>query len=110
MSISDGIFLRGVRNLVPWVSPLDDPGSEKGETGHVSPKIWEITNKWLEGGEVECQFSHTKCTGDGKIVNQLEILEILAKSLQQSQNRLLVEADRGDFFGDAVPLCEFLPQ
>ena len=36
-------------NLVPRVSPLYAPGSERGETlvgaGHVSPKIWEITNK-----------------------------------------------------------------
>ena len=36
-------------------------------------------------------------------VNQLEILEILAKSLQQS--RLLLAADRGAFV-----LCEFLPR
>ena len=57
-------------NLVPRVSPLHAPGSERGETlvgaGHVSPKIWEITNKLLEGGAVECQFPHTKCTGMGK--------------------------------------------
>ena len=36
-------------NLVPRVSPLHAPGSERGETlvgaGHVSPRIWEITNK-----------------------------------------------------------------
>ena len=32
----------------------------------MSPKIWEITNKWLEGGAVECQFAHTKYTWDGK--------------------------------------------
>ena len=40
-------------NLVPRVSPLHAPGSERGETlvgaGHVSPKIWEITNNWREG-------------------------------------------------------------
>ena len=36
-------------------------------------------------------------------VNQLEILEILAKSLQKS--RLLLAADRGAFV-----LCEFLPR
>ena len=45
--------------------------------------------------------------------NQLEILEILAKSLQQSQNRLLLaEAEEllyGDAGGDALPRCEFLP-
>ena len=117
-------------NLLPRVSPLHALGSERGKTlvgaGHVSPKIWEITNKWLEGGAVECQFAHTKCTGDGKtcpsenqlaesrvscqvvqiplkrcikranlwmwaavdFVNQMEILETLAKSLQQSRNRL----------------------
>ena len=59
-----------ISNLVPRVSPLHTPGSERGETlvgaGHVSPKIWEITNKCLEGGAVECQFAHTKCTRDGK--------------------------------------------
>ena len=57
-------------NLVPRASPLHVPGSERGETlvgsGQVSPRIWEITNKWLERGAVECQFAYTKCTGDGK--------------------------------------------
>ena len=36
-------------NLVPRVSPLHTPESERGETlvgaGHMSPRIWEITNK-----------------------------------------------------------------
>ena len=36
-------------NLVPRASPPHVPGSERGETlvgsGHVSPRIWEITNK-----------------------------------------------------------------
>ena len=41
-------------------------------------------------------------------VNQLEILEILAKSLQQRRSRLpLAEAEL--LYGDAIPLCEFLP-
>ena len=57
-------------NLIPRVSPLHFPGSERGETlvgaGHVSPRIWDITNKWLERGVVECQFAYTKCTRDGK--------------------------------------------
>ena len=42
-------------------------------------------------------------------VNQLEILEILAKSLQQSRNRLLLAEAEELLFGDVLPLCEFLP-
>ena len=42
-------------------------------------------------------------------VNQLEILEILAKSLQQSRNRLLLAEAEELFYGDVLPLCEFLP-
>ena len=42
-------------------------------------------------------------------VRQLEILEIWAKSLQQSRSRLfLVEAEEL-LYGDALPLCELLP-
>ena len=43
-------------------------------------------------------------------VNQLEILEILAKSLQQSWNRLLLAEAEELLYGEALPLCEFLPQ
>ena len=42
-------------------------------------------------------------------VNQLEILEILAESLQQSRNRLLLAEAEELICGDALPLCEFLP-
>ena len=41
-------------NLVPRVSPLPAPWSERRETlvwsGHVSPRIWEITKDNIEGG------------------------------------------------------------
>ena len=37
-------------------------------------------------------------------VNQLEILEILAKSLQQSRNRLLLVEDEKLLYGEALPL------
>ena len=43
-------------------------------------------------------------------VNQLEILEILAKSLQQSRNRLPLAEAEELLYGDALPLCEFLPR
>ena len=43
-------------------------------------------------------------------VNQLEILEILAKSLQQSRNRLLLAETEELLYGHALPLCEFLPR
>ena len=42
-------------NLVPRISPLPAPWSEREETlvgsDHVSPRIWEITSKQVEGGE-----------------------------------------------------------
>ena len=38
-------------------------------------------------------------------VNQLQILEILAKSLQQSRNRLLLAEAEELLYGDALPLC-----
>ena len=38
-------------------------------------------------------------------VNQLEILEILAKSLQQSRNRLLLVEDEELLYGEALPLA-----
>ena len=41
-------------------------------------------------------------------VNQLKILEILAKSLRQSRNRLPLAEEL--LYGDALPLCEFLPR
>ena len=42
-------------------------------------------------------------------VNQLDILEILEKSLQQRRNRLLLVETEELLFGEAIPLCEFLP-
>ena len=69
-------------NLVPRVSPLHAPGSERGETlvgaGHVSPKVWEIKGKWLEGGAVECQFAHTKCTWDGKACRIARVSKVMS--------------------------------
>ena len=39
-------------------------------------------------------------------VNQLEILEILAKSLQQSRNRLLLAEEAEELlYGDELPLA-----
>ena len=73
---------KATSNLVPRVSPLHAPGSERGETlvgaGHVSPKIWEIINKWLEGGAVECQFAHTKCTWDGKTCRIARVSKVMS--------------------------------
>ena len=43
-------------------------------------------------------------------VNQLEILEILAKSLQQSRNRRLLAEAEELLYGNALSLCEFLPR
>ena len=43
-------------------------------------------------------------------VNQLDILEILAKSLQQSRNRLLLAETEELLYGHALPLYEFLPR
>ena len=45
-----------------------------------------------------------------EFVNQLEILEILAKSLQQSRNRLLQAETEELLYGHALPLYEFLPR
>ena len=43
-------------------------------------------------------------------VNQLEILEILAKSLQQSRNQQFMAEAEELLYGEALPLCEFLPR
>ena len=51
---------RLVCNLVPRVSPLPAPWSERRETlvgsGQVSPRIWEITKKRFGGGAVKCDI------------------------------------------------------
>ena len=47
---------------------------------------------------------------DVDFVNQLEILEILAKSLQQSRNRRLLAEAEELLYVNALPLCEFLPR
>ena len=41
-------------------------------------------------------------------VNQLEILEILAKSLQQSRNRLLLAEAEELLYGDELPQAYFV--
>ena len=47
------IYEVGLSNLVPSVSHLTAPWSERRETlvqaGHVSPRIWEMTIKLLKG-------------------------------------------------------------
>ena len=51
--LKDNLFKIGVCNLVPRVSHLTAPWSERGETlahgGHVSPRFWETTVKLLKG-------------------------------------------------------------
>ena len=46
--------IKGYSNLIPRISHLTAPWGERGETlvwsGHVRPRIWDITIKLLKGG------------------------------------------------------------
>ena len=54
------LWTSNTRNLVPRVLSYPPYRARERETlenaGHVSPRIWEITNKWFGGGAGKCEI------------------------------------------------------